>query len=125
VIARRRWLAHCSATLLAAAGTAALPSLALAAGKTRPQTILVVGDSLSAEYGLQRGAGWVALLAARLGRERPTDTVVNASISGDTTAGGLARLPALLRQHKPTLVVLELGGNDALRGLPLDTSRAT
>jgi len=123
VIARRRWLAHCSATLLAAAGAAVWPSFALAAGKARPQTILVVGDSLSAEYGLQRGSGWVALLAARLQRERPGDSVVNASISGDTTSGGLARLPALLRQHKPTLVVLELGGNDALRGLPLETSR--
>ena len=124
MIARRRWLAHCSATLLAAAGAAAWPSASLAAGKGRPQTILVVGDSLSAEYGLQRGSGWVALLAARLQRERPEDTVVNASISGDTTSGGLTRLPALLRQHKPTLVVLELGGNDALRGLPLETSRA-
>jgi acyl-CoA thioesterase-1 len=99
------------------------PALA-AAGKPRPQTILVVGDSLSAEYGLQRGSGWVALLAARLSRERPDDTVVNASISGDTTSGGLTRLPALLRQHKPTLVVLELGGNDALRGLPLETTRS-
>jgi acyl-CoA thioesterase-1 len=99
------------------------PALA-AAGKPRPQTILVVGDSLSAEYGLQRGSGWVALLAARLSRERPDDMVVNASISGDTTSGGLTRLPALLRQHKPTLVVLELGGNDALRGLPLETTRS-
>ena len=122
MIARRRWLAHCSASVLA--GVAAVRWPASAAGKARPQTILVVGDSLSAEYGLQRGAGWVPLLAARLSRERPQDTVVNASISGDTTAGGLTRLPALLRQHKPTLVVLELGGNDALRGLPLESSRS-
>ena len=123
-MARRRWLAHFSASLLAGLVAAAWPSPAVAAGKPRPQTILVVGDSLSAEYGLQRGSGWVALLATRLGREHPEATVVNASISGDTTAGGLARLPALLRQHAPTLVVLELGGNDALRGLPLETSRA-
>lgn len=81
--------------------------------------ILVVGDSLSAEYGLKRGTGWVALLDKRLQQEKIPATVVNASISGDTTAGGRARLPALLRQHKPTHVVIELGGNDALRGLPL------
>ncbi len=81
--------------------------------------ILVVGDSLSAEYGLKRGTGWVALLEKRLAREGIVAQVVNASISGDTTSGGRARLPALLRQHKPTHVVIELGGNDALRGLPL------
>ena len=81
--------------------------------------ILVVGDSLSAEYGLKRGEGWVPLLEKRLAEQKIAATVVNASISGDTTSGGRARLPALLAQHKPTLVVLELGGNDALRGLPL------
>lgn len=81
--------------------------------------ILVVGDSLSAEYGLKRGTGWVALLEGRLAQEKVAAKVVNASISGDTTSGGRARLPALLAQHKPTHVVLELGGNDALRGLPL------
>ncbi|MEZ5643921.1 MAG: arylesterase [Burkholderiaceae bacterium] len=85
--------------------------------------ILVVGDSLSAEYGLQRGRGWAALLQARLGADRSTAQVVNASISGDTTAGGRSRLPALLRQHKPAVVIIELGGNDALRGLPLDMTR--
>ena len=99
-----------------------MPSFAAVAAKA--QTILVVGDSLSAEYGLQRGSGWVALMAERLAREHPGAIVVNASISGDTTAGGLARLPALLRQHRPSLVVLELGGNDALRGLPIDTTRS-
>ena len=124
MIARRRWLAHCSASLLAGPFLAAWPSLAPAARVARPQTILVVGDSLSAEYGLQRGSGWVALLATRLAHDYPEATVINASISGDTTAGGLARLPALLRQHRPTLVMLELGGNDALRGLPLDTTRS-
>ncbi len=86
--------------------------------------ILVVGDSLSAEYGIARGSGWVALLAQRLGQERPGTVVVNASISGDTTSGGLARLPALLRQHRPELVLIELGGNDALRGLPVASTRA-
>lgn len=86
-------------------------------------TILVVGDSLSAEYGLQRGQGWVALLQARLESEKSKYTVVNASISGDTTAGGRSRLPALLAQHKPAVVVIELGGNDALRGLALETTQ--
>ena len=121
---RRRWLADCSATLLLAPALIAWPCGAGAARAARPQKILVVGDSLSAEYGLQRGSGWVALLATRLAKEHPEASVVNASISGDTTSGGLVRLPALLRQHQPTLVVLELGGNDALRGLPLDTSRS-
>ncbi|MEO5845105.1 MAG: arylesterase [Caldimonas sp.] len=86
--------------------------------------VLIVGDSLSAEYGIVRGSGWVALLEQRLARERLDAKVVNASISGDTTAGGLARLPALLRDRKPGVVVIELGGNDALRGLPIDTTRA-
>lgn len=81
--------------------------------------ILVVGDSLSAEYGLKRGAGWVARLDERLAREKIEAKVVNASVSGDTTSGGRSRLPALLKQHRPTHVILELGGNDALRGLPL------
>ena len=88
-------------------------------------TLLVVGDSLSAEYGLQRGQGWVALLAARLkASAKKPYAVVNASISGDTTSGGRARLAALLSRHKPSLVIIELGGNDALRGLPLASSRA-
>jgi acyl-CoA thioesterase-1 len=84
-----------------------------------PPVVLVVGDSLSAEYGLKRGSGWVALLQQRLAQQKIAATVVNASISGDTTSGGRARLPALLAQHKPAIVVLELGANDALRGLPL------
>lgn len=86
--------------------------------------LLVVGDSISAGYGLPAGAGWVTLLADRLKRERSAFCVVNASISGDTTAGGRARLPALLAQHKPKIVVLELGGNDALRGGNLEVTRA-
>ena len=82
-------------------------------------TILVLGDSLSAEYGLKRGEGWVALLEKRLAQEKIAARVVNASVSGETTSGGRSRLPALLKQHQPTHVVIELGGNDALRGLPL------
>jgi acyl-CoA thioesterase-1 len=116
--ARRAFLADCSALVLAA--TAGLASPVRAQG-SRPaaRTLLVVGDSLSAEYGLARGEGWVARLEARLARDKLAWRVVNASISGDTTSGGRSRLPALLRQHKPQVVVLELGGNDALRGLPL------
>ncbi len=87
-------------------------------------TVLVVGDSLSAEYGLPRGSGWVALLEQRLAQSKPAGRVVNASISGDTTFGGRSRLPALLAQHRPTHVIIELGGNDALRGLALDATRA-
>ncbi len=96
---------------------------AAAVAPVPPPVILVVGDSLSAEYGLPRGSGWVALLEQRLGQEKIKASVVNASISGDTTSGGRSRLPALLAQHKPTVVVIELGGNDALRGLPLAMTR--
>jgi len=89
------------------------------AAEPAPRTVLVLGDSLSAEYGLKRGSGWVALLEQRLAHERKPTTVINASISGDTTFGGRSRLPALLAQHRPSIVVIELGGNDALRGLAL------
>ena len=101
---RRRWLAHCSAALVLAQLAAPMPSCAAAT-----RTVLVVGDSLSAEYGLARGSGWVALLEQRIAREQIAATVVNASISGDTTAGGLARLPPLLKSH-PSIVVIALGG---------------
>ncbi len=87
-------------------------------------TLLIVGDSISAGYGLDNGRGWVALLAARMAREFPRWRVDNASVSGDTSAGGLARLPALLRERRPAVVVVELGGNDALRGLSLQRTRA-
>ena len=86
--------------------------------------ILVVGDSISAGYGLSSGEGWVDLLTKKLGKEKIPAEVVNASISGDTTAGGLSRLPALLAKHKPTHVVIELGGNDGLRGSPVATAKA-
>lgn len=92
---------------------------AAAGAATRVPLILVVGDSMSAEYGIKRGTGWVALLEQRLANEKINAKVVNASVSGDTSSGGRSRLPALLKQHRPTHVVLELGGNDALRGLPL------
>jgi acyl-CoA thioesterase-1 len=88
-------------------------------GQPKGAVILVLGDSLSAEYGLARGSGWVALLDQRLVHEKIAARVINASISGDTTSGGRSRLPSLLAQHHPTHVILELGGNDALRGLPL------
>lgn len=91
--------------------------------RAAPATILILGDSLSAEYGLPRGQGWVALLEQRLAASQQTVRVVNASISGETTSGGAARLPELLRRHQPAVVVIELGGNDALRGLPLDSTR--
>ena len=111
------WLAAATA-LLGAAPT--LAQSAPAGGKrAAAQTILVVGDSLSAEYGLARGTGWVALLEKRLGVEKIAAAVVNASVSGDTTSGGRSRLSALLALHQPAVVVIELGGNDALRGLPL------
>jgi len=89
-----------------------------------PRTILVLGDSLSAGYGIQVQQGWVSLLTQRLATEGYGYQVVNASVSGETTQGGLARLPRALELHKPAIVVVELGGNDGLRGLPLTASRA-
>ncbi|MBP0622757.1 arylesterase [Cupriavidus sp. LEh25] len=86
--------------------------------------LLVLGDSLSAEYGITRGTGWVTLLQDRLRQERFDYNVVNASISGETTIGGKTRLPDLLSRHKPAIVVVELGANDALRGLPLQTTES-
>lgn len=86
--------------------------------------VLVLGDSLSAAYGIASKEGWVALLDERLAAAKPARHVVNASISGETSAGGLARLPALLKEHAPALVVIELGANDGLRGLPLAQLRA-
>jgi acyl-CoA thioesterase-1 len=81
-------------------------------------TILVFGDSLSAAYGIPRESGWVNLLAERLAARRPSYRVVNASVSGETTAGGLTRLPRVLAAHRPMLTILALGANDGLRGLP-------
>ena len=99
--------------------------MALAApGYSASKNLLVLGDSLSAEYGLARGTGWVKLLQRRLAEGGHDLTVINASISGETTAGGKARLPALLKQHRPAVLILELGGNDGLRGLPLPATQA-
>ena len=86
-------------------------------------TILVLGDSVSAGYGLASNEGWVALLQSRLQTQGYGYRVVNASVSGETTTGGLARLPRALSVHRPQIVIVELGGNDGLRALPLETSR--
>ncbi|AVS62097.1 arylesterase [Paracidovorax avenae] len=115
--------------IVAAAGAAFLglcapAAVAAPAASGAAPVVLVVGDSLSAEYGIARGTGWVALLEKKLATEKIPATVVNASVSGDTTAGGRSRLPGLLAQHKPSVVVIELGGNDALRGLPLQGTEA-
>lgn len=106
--------------MLAATGFArAAPAPAAPAAQP---VIVVLGDSLSAEYGLPRDTGWVALLRQRLAAERIDYSVANASVSGDTTSGGRARLPAVLQRLKPSIVVVELGANDALRGVPLATT---
>ncbi|UDF37564.1 UNVERIFIED_ORG: arylesterase [Shinella sp. XGS7] len=119
---RRRWMRDCSLLALGpwVSGLAAAQAQTQTA---KPRRVLVVGDSLSAEYGIARGSGWVALLQQRLQGHKPAYEVINASISGDTTAGGRARLAALLSQHNPSHVLIELGGNDALRGLPLASTR--
>jgi acyl-CoA thioesterase-1 len=100
-----------------------LLAVSLAATAQTPieaKTILVLGDSISAGYGIQRDQGWVALLEARVATLPDRHQVVNASISGDTTGGALARLPRALEIHKPAVVIIELGGNDGLRGYPVD-----
>ncbi len=88
-----------------------------------PATLVLLGDSLSAAYGIDPARGWAALLQGRLAQNGLNYNVVNASISGDTTAGGLSRLPALLETHKPKVVIIALGANDGLRGLPLAAMR--
>jgi acyl-CoA thioesterase I len=123
-ISTYKWLEKCAAlclqlrlrnvlcvTILGAASVMAVSAV--------PPKVLVLGDSLSAEYGLARGAGWVALMEQRLAQEKTDATVTNASISGETTSGGLARLPALLLTHQPNILIIELGGNDALRGMAM------
>lgn len=113
---RRR---HFTLSLLALASQG-FGTVAIAAKPTR---ILVVGDSLSAEYGLARGKGWVKLLEQQLAQDKRQAEVINASISGETTSGGRSRLAALLQKHQPSHVIIELGGNDALRGLPLNMTQ--
>jgi acyl-CoA thioesterase-1 len=117
-VVNRRDFILCAGAGLATGTWRAAAAQAQAAAAGQP-VILVVGDSLSAEYGLKRGEGWVPLLVKRLADQKISATVINASISGDTTSGGRARLAGLLAQHRPAVVVLELGANDALRGLPL------
>lgn len=102
----------------------ALVLMVMAGPAPAKQTLLVMGDSLSAAYNLPPEQGWVALTAARMKTSNPDWRVVNASISGETTAGGLSRLPSALKQHRPALVIIELGGNDGLRGLPLAQTRS-
>lgn len=92
--------------------------------QAKEHRLLVLGDSISAAYGMSLEQGWVALLAQNLADREPAPEVINASISGETTGGGLRRLPALLAQHSPSLVILELGGNDGLRGFPLSALRS-
>ena len=108
--------------LLAPIGIAAEPS----AGPlpTRSPAILVLGDSVSAGYGLESQQGWVSLLQTKLTAQGYGYRVINASVSGETTTGGAARLPRALELHQPKIVIIELGGNDGLRGLPLSTSQA-
>ena len=101
-----------------------LAALLASASASADQTIVIVGDSLSSGYGLTAEQSWVAMLRERLDAEAYGYEVVNASIAGDTSAGGLARLPRLLREHSPSVVVIELGGNDGLRGQSVDTLRA-
>ena len=120
----RRFSEHRRALVAGVAGSL-IAAGAWAQTKAAAATILVLGDSLSAEYGLARGTGWVRLLEQRLeARAGRKYTVVNASISGETTSGGMTRLPQLLDQHRPAIVIIELGANDGLRGLPIDAMRA-
>ncbi len=107
--------------LSARPAAAQAPSAAPAQGA---RTVLVMGDSLSAAYGLAPAQGWVALTADRIAKTRPGWRVVNASISGETTAGGASRIAAELKRHQPAIVVIALGANDGLRGLPLAQTRA-
>ncbi|WP_241084894.1 arylesterase [Candidatus Vondammii sp. HM_W22] len=97
-----------------------LSSIACQAG---PPVILVLGDSLSAAYGIEQEAGWVSLLQKRLVASHYPHRVINASISGDTTIGGLNRLPRAIQQHKPAVLIIELGGNDGLRGFGFQQTR--
>ncbi len=120
---RNLWPRRLILALIAAVSTGLMPAQAQPQPAAKPLTIMVFGDSLSAEYGLKRGSGWVSLLQDRLKRSGFPHLVSNASISGETTAGGLSRLPAALKRVKPDIVVLELGGNDGLRGLPVGTTK--
>ena len=115
-----------AASSILGVGAGAAGSVAVASAKAAANTpvILIFGDSLSAEYGLARGTGWAALLEKRLADKQINYSVANASISGETTSGGAARIETVLKQNRPAVIVIELGGNDGLRGLALDATRA-
>ncbi|HEX8956450.1 MAG TPA: arylesterase [Burkholderiaceae bacterium] len=115
----KKWSTEVLATQALRLGLALALALPASSAYSASKSILVLGDSLSAEYGLPRGAGWVALLQQKLEQEKIDATLINASISGETTSGGATRLPELLKQHPAAIVVIELGANDGLRGLSL------
>ncbi len=122
---RMQWAAGLALLLLVALFARPVAAQAAKAASAKSaRTILVMGDSLSAAYGLAPAQGWVALTADRVGKTKPGWRVVNASISGETTAGGAARIAAELQRHRPAVVVIALGANDGLRGLPLAQTRA-
>jgi acyl-CoA thioesterase I len=124
---KRRCLSICLIWFFAMTACLGLESCAVPSSRSlarQADKVLVVGDSLSAEYGLERGKGWVALLQQRLAQEGSSIEVVNASVVGDTTSGGRSRLTALLYEHHPSHVVLALGLNDTLRGQALELVRA-
>jgi acyl-CoA thioesterase I len=110
--------------LMLSAGVGAVPVPKATAAATPARTVLVLGDSLSAGYGLAASQGWVSLTARKMAASHPAWKVVNASVSGETTAGGASRIAGELRRHRPAVVVVELGANDGLRGLPLAQTRA-
>lgn len=115
---RTLWEGRAARTFLLLAWLLLLPALACAKGPETRHAVLVVGDSLSAAHNIPAASGWVNLLQQRVKQQvTPPPAIINASISGETTAGALTRLPALLEKHRPSVVVIELGGNDALRGL--------
>lgn len=118
----RSWVQCASIALLLAAVAPALADSAAASAKAR--TVLVMGDSLSAAYRMPTAQGWVALTSERLSRTRPNWRVVNASVSGETTSGGRSRIDREMKRARPDVVVIELGANDGLRGLPLAQTRA-
>ncbi|HEX7644986.1 MAG TPA: arylesterase [Burkholderiaceae bacterium] len=119
----KKWSTEVFATQALRLGLALALALPASSAYSASKSILVLGDSLSAEYGLPRGAGWVALLQQKLEQEKIDATLINASISGETTSGGATRLPELLKQ-RPAIVVIELGANDGLRGLSLKAAEA-
>lgn len=121
---KRRGVQCAIGWLLLALVLVALPALAQKTPDASPRTVLVMGDSLSAAYGMAPAQGWVALATDRMKTQKPGWRMVNASVSGETTAGGASRIAGELQRNKPSVVVIALGANDGLRGLPLAQSRA-